>query len=83
MWVLFEQLLGVCVSVYLATQRAGAAPFTPSIPILAPRYIPRPTLFNICLPFGAVLDTRSRDRIIERVSSLYAALQRVKYRQRL
>jgi len=52
-----------------------ATPLTPRIPILAPRYIPRPTLFRICLPFGAVFDTLSRDRMMDRVSSLYAALR--------
>mmetsp|Transcript_6359 Transcript_6359/g.17785 ORF Transcript_6359/g.17785 Transcript_6359/m.17785 type:complete len:211 (-) Transcript_6359:453-1085(-) len=44
------------------------APLAPRTPILAPRYMPRPTFLSICLPLGATFDTRSNDRMIFRVS---------------
>lgn len=55
-------------------------PFCPRNPILAPKYIATPTFFRICLPFGAVLLALSRDRIISRVSWLYAFLQTTSHR---
>lgn len=51
------------------------APFWPRTPIFAPKYIPSPTFFRICFPLGATLLTRSRLRMMLRVSVAYADLQ--------
>lgn len=56
--------------------QGGALPFCPRKPILAPRYMPTPTFFRICLPFGAVFVALSRDRMISLVSWLYAPLHK-------
>mmetsp|Transcript_38442 Transcript_38442/g.114037 ORF Transcript_38442/g.114037 Transcript_38442/m.114037 type:complete len:323 (+) Transcript_38442:1771-2739(+) len=47
-------------------------PLAPRMPILAPRYMPRLMFLSSSLPLGATLRILSNDRMILRVSSLYA-----------